>query len=137
MAEGQSYQALTPGNKQWLDDCRRWVAESFEGADDYTDSPATKLRVVEAFLQHVRAGETWKLQALGVVFGDALSVAFGFQWVQVPEGLDAIPALLVRPEPDAIIAYPVTMISKRVEAGVVPDYLMLVELAETVARSAR
>ncbi len=129
------HQPLTPGNEQWLADCRTWVAESFEGAEDYDTNPGTKLQVVEAFLQHVRPGETWKLQALGVVFGDALSLAYGYPWIQVPDGLDAVPALLVTEVPEAIYAYPVTMISKRVENGQIPDLPALVELAENIANA--
>jgi hypothetical protein len=118
-----------------MDECRAWVQDVVEGADDFDSVPGTKLRVVEAILTAVRPGETWKLQALGVVFGDALALAHGYAWVQIPDGLDAIPALLLTESPEPVYAYPVTMISKRVEAGQSLDYVALVELAENVARS--
>lgn len=128
---------LTPGNVQWLDECRTWVTDCFEGAEDFDTNPGTKLRVIEALLEEIRPGETWKLQALGVVFGDALSAAYGYPWVQVPSGLDAVPALLLSEVPEPIYAHPVTMISKRIETGQQLDFVALVELAENVVRSIR
>lgn len=135
MGREPTHTPLTPGNLRWMDECRAWVQDAVEGADDADSVPGTKLRVVEAILTAVRPGETWKLQALGVAFGDALSLAYGYTWVQVPDGLDAVPALLLVATPEPVYAYPVTMISKRVEAGQSLDYLALVELAENVARS--
>lgn len=136
VGQAQTHGELTPGNQTWLADCRGWVATAFDGAEDFDTNPATKLKVVEAILALVRPGETWKLQALGVVFGDALSLAYGYPWIQVADGLDAIPALLVVESPEPIYAYPVTMISKRAEAGQALDFIALVDLATSVAESA-
>jgi hypothetical protein len=135
--EKRPHAPLTPGNEEWMADCRAWVRGAVADVADFDSVAATKLRVVEAIGQHVRPGETWKLQALGVVFGDALALAYGLEWVQVAEGLDAIPALLLREVPEPVYAYPVTMISKRREAGLELDYIALVELAENVVRAAR
>lgn len=128
---------LSPATRQWLAEGRAWVEEGFEGADDFDTNPGTKLRVIEGILPLVKPGETWKLQALGVVFGDAISLAYGYPWVQLPEGLDATPALLLSEVPEPIYAYPVTMIAKRREAGQDLDYVALVELAENVVRAIR
>ncbi|WP_051208757.1 DUF3806 domain-containing protein [Propionicicella superfundia] len=135
MGGEKSHAPLTPGNQRWMAECREWVADAFEGADDYDTNPGTKLRVIEAVLAEVRPGETWKLQALGVVLGDAIGLAYGYPWVQVADGLDAVPALLLSEVPEPVYAYPVTMISKRAEAGQTLDFVALVELAENVAHA--
>lgn len=81
----------------------------------------------------IGAAETWKLQSLGVIFGDALAEELGVPWVILDDEYGRDPAILLRRDTDALI-FPLTMISKRVEAGEVVD---VAELFRAVASDAR
>lgn len=59
--------------------------------------------------------QTYELQSMGVVLGDAFAQELGMEWIVVEDSLDRTPAL--RYPNTKLILYPITMISKRVEAG--------------------
>jgi hypothetical protein len=61
------------------------------------------------------ATQTYELQCLGIVLGDALALHEGMEWVIVEDAYGRDPAL--RLPGTSVIAYPLTMISKRVERG--------------------
>lgn len=82
----------------------------------------------------IKKDQAWELQALGVVFGDALaSEEPKLRWMEVTDAWGTDPALLY-----AETTYqlnPVTMIQKRVEDGVEQPFVH--SLAKTVLGSAR
>lgn len=74
-----------------------------------------KLVLIDTILKSgwVRPDETWKLQSLGVAFGDALVQYMRMDWVVVEDDYGRDPAL--RDGASALKVFPLTMISKRVE----------------------
>ena len=78
---------------------------------------AGKLGLLRALLEaHAfTSGQTWELQSMGVVLGDALVQELRLRWVIVEDEYGRDPALAV-PGKSALL-YPLTMISKRIEAG--------------------
>jgi hypothetical protein len=71
--------------------------------------------VIDAILKNgwVSKGETWKLQALGIAFGDAVAQYLMLDWVSVDDEFGSDPAL--NWPGTSIYSYPMTMISKRME----------------------
>ncbi|BAJ76561.1 hypothetical protein MTES_3597 [Microbacterium testaceum StLB037] len=111
-------------------DARRdwvWSSVSADTPLDRNDD-RTALSVIAALLAEVRPDETWKLQSLGIVFGDVLAHVTGAEWVQVDDERGTDAALRFGGPDD--LAFPMTMLSKRVEAG---DDLDVLELFRSVA----
>ena len=126
----QTVSELTEADRDFLESQRYWVAGHL--ADDAGvsfDDVGVKVQVVQAVLDNEWAteGETAKLQALGVVFGDVLSELLGAPWVIVDDEFGRDAALLVSDDP--VILFPITMISKRVEDGESVDVAELVSIA--------
>lgn len=115
---------------------RKWVREHFEPeARQKYEILGEKLRLLDTILKNnwVAPSETLKLQCLGVAFGDALAQELGLKWVTVEDEYGRDPALIV--EGTAIISFPLTAISKRVESGAVVNVYELFESAcETIRR---
>lgn len=109
-------QTLTNDHVSQLSAQREWVAGHFDDATLYQDT-SNKLRVVATILENkwVNPSETVKLQCLGVAFGDALAETVGLDWVTFSLDGDEWPGL--RFEETSLFIHPLTMISKRVEAG--------------------
>jgi hypothetical protein len=107
---------------------QRAVVEKYLANDDsrekYT-TPAGKLGTIRAILaaKVFAPTQTYELQSLGVVLGDALVLREGMEWVIVADSLGRDPAL--RAPGTSIIVYPLTMISKRVEKGETVDVFAL------------
>jgi len=82
---------------------------------------AGKLGLLRALLaaRAFDSSQTWELQAMGVVLGDALVQELGLRWVIVEDEQGRDPALAVPGK--TVLLYPLTMISKRVESGQVVD----------------
>jgi hypothetical protein len=126
---------------EWRNDLaakREWVRSHFtpEARSKY-ETVEGKLRLVSTILASgwVEAAETLKLQALGVVFGDALAQRCGLEWVLVSDqyGRDAA---LQLPGTNVIV-FPLTSISKRVERGESVDVVALFATAcDAVQRAA-
>ena len=76
------------------------------------------LRILQELLDQrvLQPDQTYELQALGVVLGDVMVAQLGFSWAVVEDELGRSRALRLG-ESDELV-YPVTMISKRVEADV-------------------
>jgi len=89
------------------------------------ETSAGKLGTIRAVLNAGFLGpdNTDELQSLGVVFGDALSQESDLEWVAIEDEYGRDPALCI-PE-TTILAYPLTMISKRVEEGAEIDVFKL------------
>ena len=78
---------------------------------------AGKLGLLRAVLQAnlYSVEQTYELQCLGIVLGDALVQEMGMEWVMVDDEYGRTPA--VRLANTSLILFPQTMISKRVERG--------------------
>lgn len=84
----------------------------------------------------IRRDETWKLQSLGIVFGDALTATIGgLAWCEVTDEYGTDPTLRFRETTLQLNA--LTMISKRVEDGKEVDVTRMAEqLADFVRTKA-
>jgi Domain of unknown function (DUF3806) len=78
---------------------------------------AGKLGTIRAILQAgiFKPNQTYELQCLGIVLGDAFVQELGMEWVVVEDEYGRDPT--VRLPETSIILYPLTMISKRIERG--------------------
>jgi len=115
----QEITALTEADTKRLSD-QRAVVEKYVGDDDSKQnykSPAGKLGAIRAVLQAgvFKREQTYELQCLGIVLGDALVQELRMEWIMVQDQHGRDPA--VRMPKTSIILYPMTMISKRVERG--------------------
>jgi hypothetical protein len=107
---------LSDADAGWLDAARVWVKSHFTDDVEAKYAPVEgKLRLVGAILANdwVLPTETWKLQALGAAFGDALSQELMLDWVTVEDELGATAAL--NWPGTSLLSFPLTAISKRVE----------------------
>lgn len=130
----QRVEAPTGEDLARLESQRDWVRGHFEPEsqplyDDYDK----KLWLLDTILRSgwIEPDETWKLQSLGITLGDAFAQRCGFEWVSVEDSYGRDPAL--RLPGTSIILFPLTMISKRVEAGESVDvYAMVDGIAQKV-----
>ena len=107
---------------------RTWVREHYEPEAQYKYQTADgKFRLLQIILDEgwIEPTETWKLQSLGITFGDILAQELGLKWILVEDEYGRTPALQV-PE-TTIILYPWTAISKRIERGEQVDVRQLYE----------
>ena len=107
---------LSDADSDWLEGARAWVKGHFtDHAEEKYSSVSGKLRLIDAILTNgwVLADETWKLQALGAAFGDALSQELLLDWVSVEDELGATAAL--NWPGTSVLSFPLTMIAKRIE----------------------
>jgi Domain of unknown function (DUF3806) len=116
MSEPQLVEDLQDEDAARLDAQRAWVLDHYENRKA-ADSVEGKLRLLHTILENkwIEPHETWKLQSLGVILGDAFAQEFNLAWKMVSDNHGRDPALIV---PDTTIKlFPLTMISKRVEDG--------------------
>jgi hypothetical protein len=99
-----------------------------------TGGTTDDLRVLQELLDQrvLQPDQTYELQALGVVLGDVMVAQLGFSWAIVEDELGRSRAL--RPGESDAIVYPVTMISKRVEADIRFTVDELYAKAQAIAR---
>ncbi len=88
-----------------------------EGKATQYESFAGKLFLIQTILDGhwVQPSETWKLQSLGLTFGDALVQYMGMEWIVVVDEYGRDVAL--RDPSSTMKVFPLTIISKRVEEG--------------------
>lgn len=115
----QKVSALSAGDENALRE-QRAVVERYLGNDDSKEKykkAAGKLGTIRALLQAgvFKPNQTYELQCLGIVLGDAFVLELGMEWVMVEDEYGRDPA--VRVPKTSIILFPLTMISKRVEQG--------------------
>ena len=115
----QHVSELTPDDVSRLAKQRGFI-EAYLANDDAREKYTTvagKLGLLRALLEaHAfQPAQTWELQALGVVLGDAFIQHRGLRWVIVEDEYGRDPAVAVPGK--TVLLYPLTMISKRVEAG--------------------
>jgi Domain of unknown function (DUF3806) len=117
---------------------RRWVLGHYEREPEASYATVeAKLLLLETILSNgwVEPTETVKLQALGVAFGDALVQQLGLTWVAVDDEFGRDAALVL--EGTSVKVFPLTSISKRVEAGEAVDVRKLFAAAcSTIQRIA-
>ena len=115
----QKITALTDADQQRLREQRAVVEEYLgdENSRQNYQTAAGKLGTIRAFLQGgvFAANQTYELQCLGIILGDAFVQDMGMEWVMVEDEYGRDPA--VRLPNTTILLYPMTMISKRVERG--------------------
>jgi hypothetical protein len=103
---------------------QRAVCEAYLGDDasraNYA-TPAGKVGLLRALLAHgvFRPDQTYELQCLGVVLGDAFVQELGLQWVMVTDEAGRDPAVQV--PRTTVLLFPLTMLAKRVERGETVD----------------
>lgn len=116
--DGHSPILLRADERERIEAARLWIKGHFtsdpEGAYASVEG---KLSVIDAILMNgwVERDETWKLQALGIAFGDALAQKLMLDWVTVDDEYGCDPAL--NWPGTSVYSYPLTTISKRVEQG--------------------
>ena len=121
-----------------LETARDWVrGHSAPGTEQAFDSWERKLQIISAILTNgwIEPHETWKLQALGISFGDALAQVLDLEWVVVDDEYGRSPALAVAGT--SIRLFPQTMISKRIERGVTVDVYELFSATRRSVEDAR
>jgi len=132
----QKIEALSAEDQTRTEQHRNWVRDHYSPETRHRyDTLEGKLLLLETILQKnwIEPHETWKLQSLGITFGDALAQKLGLQWVAVEDEYGRDPAL--QDPGTTIILFPLTSISKRIENGEAVDVRQLFEDAcQTVAR---
>jgi hypothetical protein len=118
----QQVSSPTADDLALLENWRDWTRGHFasEAAEKY-NSVAGKLRLIQAVLDAgwVNRTEGDKLRCLGVTLGDAIAQKMQMEWVIVEDDSGRDPAL--RFPGTTVIAYPLSMISKRIDRGEVVD----------------
>lgn len=115
----QKITALTGADQKRLRD-QRAVIEAYLGSEESKkkyQTAAGKLGTIRAVLQArvFKREQTYELQCLGIVLGDAFVQDLGMEWIMVEDEYGRDPA--VRMPGTTVILHPLTMISKRVERG--------------------
>jgi hypothetical protein len=123
----QRLTALTEADQQRLRD-QRAVVEKYLGNEDSKQkykTAAGKLGTIRAISQAgvFKREQTYELQCLGVVLGDAFVQELGMEWIMVEDDDGRDPA--VKMPNTTIILFPATMISKRIERGEQVDAFQL------------
>jgi len=114
----QTLSPLTAADEQRLSEHRAVVTRYLdEDGRKKFEAAAGKLGTLRALLATnvFRSDQTYELQSMGTVLGDVFVQEMGFHWLIVEDqyGRD----LAVRYAETSVILFPLTMISKRVEAG--------------------
>jgi len=94
-----------------------------------------KLSLLDTIIREnwIEPDETWKLQSLGISFGDALVQELKMEWVTVQDEYGRDPA--IRDPGTTILLFPLTTISKRIERAEKVDVRQLFKDAcQTVNR---
>ncbi len=114
---------LTEGCQQRLE-ARRAVVEELLADDRSREKyrkPAGKLGAIKAILEAgvFDPNQTYEIQCLGTVLGDALAQELSMEWVTVEDGNREATALHL--PGTSIVVFPLTMISKRLQRGAQVD----------------
>ena len=114
----QRVELLSDQERAQLEKQRSWVRDHYlpEARGKY-ESLEGKLHLLEGILRSnwVAQDEAWKLQSLGVSFGDAFVQKMGFTWIAVEDEIDRTPA--IQDVGTTTILFPLPMIQKRVLRG--------------------
>ena len=114
----QTISELTADDVRRLDDQRAVVTRyPTEDSQEKYQTAAGKLGTLRALLAAnvFSSQQTYELQSMGIVLGDAFVQEMGFHWIIVEDEFGRDPA--IRFENTSVILFPLTMISKRIERG--------------------
>ncbi len=114
----QKIDQLTADELAHLEKQRSWVRGHYSSeAQVLCTTLDGKLDLLVAILNNnwIQSNETWKLQSLGVTFGDALAQKLDLKWVAIEDDNGRDPAL--NDIGTKTVVYPLTAISKRIEQG--------------------
>ena len=131
----QTISELTESDLERLEKQRAVVTQYLD--DDslakYRTVPG-KLGTLEALLaaEVFSPEQTYELQSMGIVFGDAFVQDMGFHWIMVEDEYGRDPAIKFRDT--SVLLFPLTMISKRVEQGDAVDVLDLYNGVAAIAQ---
>src|SRR6516165_12396147 len=92
----QKIEALLAEDAHSLEQQRTWVRDHYEpDARHQYETIEGKLRLLDTIIRAswIDPTETWKLQSLGITFGDALVQKMGLSWVMVEDEYGRDPAL--------------------------------------------
>jgi hypothetical protein len=125
----QKIEPLSAEDSLRVEKHRQWVQSFFDVHGASYATVEDKLGLIGAILNSgsIGAEETWKLQSLGIVFGDALAQEQGLIWVAVEDESGRDPALSV--PGTSLLSFPLTSISKRAGRGEEVDVFLLFEAA--------
>lgn len=118
MSDDQIISELTDEDENRLEEQRKIIKQYLdENSLEKFKTPAGKLGTLRALLKAkvFSAEQIYELQSMGAVLGDVFVQDIGFHWVMVEDEHGRDPA--IRFEDTSIIAFPLTMISKRIERG--------------------
>jgi hypothetical protein len=114
----QTFSELTDDDKNRLEEQRKIITKYLdENSVEKFKTPAGKLGTLRALLtaKVFKPEQTYELQSMGIVLGDVFVQDKGFHWIMVEDEYGRDPA--IKFEDTSIIAFPLTMISKRIERG--------------------
>lgn len=121
--QAQHRSELTPEDVARLEKQRTFVQSYLadEASRVKYQTAAGKLGLLRALLEAkaFQPDQTWELQSMGVVLGDAFVQELGFRWIIVEDEYGRDPAIAVPGK--SVLLYPLTMISKRIEKGQAVD----------------
>jgi hypothetical protein len=126
----QKIEGLSAEDQIQTEEQRNWVRGHYSPETQHLyDTLEGKLSLLETILQEnwIEPNETWKLQCLGITFGDALVQKLNLHWVAVEDEYGRDPALHDRGT--TIVLFPMTSISKRIEQGETVNVRELFETA--------
>jgi hypothetical protein len=121
---GQKIEPLNPDDRARIAQ-QRAVIEKYLGGDasnlEKYQTVAGKLGLLRALLaQRVfQPTQTYELQCMGIILGDALVQYCGVEWRAVEDQYSRDPCVQV--PGSTVVVFPLTMISKRVERGEAVD----------------
>jgi hypothetical protein len=117
--DAQQVSSPTPKDAERLEQQRKAIEKYLgdERSKQNYRTAAGKLGLLRALVEQrvFKPNQTYELQSMGIVLGDAFVQEFGMEWVMVSDAYGRDPA--VRVPKTSIIVFPLTMISKRVEKG--------------------
>ncbi|HEX2476920.1 MAG TPA: DUF3806 domain-containing protein [Lacipirellulaceae bacterium] len=129
---GQRFEQLTSADVERLKQ-QRAVIERFLGDDETNwanySTPPGKLGLIRAVLEAkvFNASDTYELQCLGIILGDAFVQECGWLWRMVEDEYGRDPCVKV--PGSSMSLFPLTMISKRIERGEDVDVFALFNMA--------
>ena len=109
----QKIEPLSADDAAGVEKQRTWVRDHYDpAARHHYDTLEGKLRLLDTILGQnwIKPDETWKLQSLGIAFGDALAQEMGLHWVAVEDEYGRDPAL--QDPGTTIVMFPLTQSRK-------------------------
>ena len=131
----QTISELTESDLERLDKQRAVVTHYLVGdsLEKYRTVPG-KLGTLQALLaaEVFSPEQTYELQSMGIVLGDAFVQDMGFHWIMVEDEYGRDPA--IKFQDTSVLLFPLTMISKRIEQGDAVDVLDLYNGVAAIAQ---